>query len=79
MFAPTNDAFAKVSNYYDDHDGKYDDGVNHSFVPTDHALAKMPEETVLLISLTFLFTKIPEDALAELLADPEALSVILLR
>ena len=24
MFAPTNDAFAKVSNHYDDRDGKYD-------------------------------------------------------
>ena len=55
LFAPTNDAFAKVSNYYDG-GGDEDDGGVHD-----------------------LFAKIPEETLAELIADPEALSVILLR
>ena len=56
LFAPTNDAFAKVSNNDCDSGGDEDDG-----------------------GVDDLFAKIPEETLAELIADPEALSVILLR
>ena len=77
LFAPTNDAFAKVPNYDtdcgdcddDDHDDDDHDDLDDDDDDPDDGLSPTNDA----------FAKIPEEVLAELLADPEALSVILLR
>ena len=64
LFAPTNDAFAKVAKWQ----------------ALDVESGSQPSSTTIRRSYkTKTMSKIPEETITNLLADPEALSVILLR